>query len=406
MSSFIINGGKRLEGSITVGGSKNAVLPMIFSTVLIRGVSVIEGAPDITDVRVALSLIGNMGALCRRVEDTLYIDTEHLEYITPDPHLASRIRASAYLLGASLGRFGRADVLTVGGCSFDKRPIDMHLGAARALGAERYGDEIVAKKLHGSDIIFEKTSVGATVNAILMASRAHGKTRIYGYAREPHVFSLIDFLTSAGACIRVERDCIEIEGRELRGARGRVIPDMIEAGTYVALSLTTGSSLEIVGANRDDLSSFTRTLVDAGACIRYGECSITADGALDEPVTVIAAPHPAFATDLQPQMAPLLAAFCGGTITDTVWLSRFGYLAELAKHGVRYELNGNTAIIKPSRLRSARTVAPDLRGGAALLIAALAASGESRVDSAEIIGRGYENVIKKLRSVGAEIYEI
>ncbi len=406
MGSFIINGGKRLTGSIKVGGSKNAVLPMIFSTVLMRGESVIEGAPDITDVRVALSLIGNMGALWRRVGDTLYIDTAHLEYTTPDPHLASRIRASAYLLGACLGRFGRADVCTVGGCSFDKRPIDMHLGAAHALGAERKGNEIITKKLHGSDIIFEKISVGATVNAILMASCALGKTRIYGYAREPHVFSLIDFLASAGACIGVHHEYIEIEGRELCGAVGRVIPDMIEAGTYLALSLTTRSPLEILGADKGDLNSFINTLVGAGACIRFGDRSITAHGSLDKPVSITAAPHPAFATDLQPQMAPLLATAMGGSITDTVWHSRFGYLAELAKHGVEYERTGNTALIKPSRLRSARTVAPDLRGGAALLIAALAADGESRVDSAEIIGRGYENVIKKLRAVGAEIYDI
>lgn len=406
MSSFIINGGKRLTGSITVGGSKNAVLPMIFSTVLMRGKSVIEGVPDITDVRVALSLISNMGALWHRVEDTLYIDTANLEYTTPDPSLASRIRASAYLLGACLGRFGRADVLTVGGCSFGNRPIDMHLAAAHALGAERQDDEIIAKKLHGSDIIFEKTSVGATVNAILMASRAYGKTRIYGYAREPHVFSLIDFLTSAGACIKAHSDHIEIEGRELVGAFGRVIPDMIEAGTYIALSLATRSPLKIIGADKEHLDSFINTLVDAGACIRMDGGSITADGAFDVPASVIAAPHPAFATDLQPQMAPLLASFCGGSITDTVWLSRFGYLTELAKHGVEYELCGNTAIIKPSHLKPARTVAPDLRGGAALLIAALAASGESRVDSAELIGRGYENVIKKLREVGAQIYDI
>lgn len=406
MSSFIINGGKRLGGRITVGGSKNAALPMIFATVLMHGESVIEGVPDITDVRVALSLLGNMGAVWHMTGDTLYIDTANLKYNPPDPQLAARIRASSYLLGACLGRFGRADVCTVGGCSFDKRPIDMHLGAAHTLGAEQCGNEMTAKKLHGSDVIFEKTSVGATVNAILMAVCASGTTRIYGYAREPHIYSLIDFLVSAGADILPQSEYIEIEGRELHGAVGRVIPDMIEAGTYLALSLATRSSLEIVGANREDLDSFVRILVNAGACIHFGEGSIVADGALDEPVTVTAAPHPAFATDLQPQMAPLLAAFCGGTITDTVWHSRFGYLTELAKHGIAYERIGNTAIIKPSQLRPASTTAPDLRGGAALLIAALAAGGESRVDGAEIVGRGYENITKKLREVGADIYEI
>lgn len=406
MSSFVINGGKRLEGRISVGGSKNAVLPMIFSTVLMYGRSLIVGVPDITDVRVALSLISDLGAVWHMDGDRLYVDTTNLEYVYPDVTLASRIRASAYLLGACLGRFGRADVCTVGGCSFDKRPIDMHIGAAESLGAECKNGEIIAKKLHGSDIIFEKTSVGATINAILMASAAKGRTRIFGYAREPHVYSLINFLVSAGACIKPCAEYVEIEGRVLHGGSGGVIPDMIEAGTYLALSLATRSELEIFGALRDDLDSFVHTLVNAGACIKLGTSYIVADGTLDVPAIITAAPHPAFATDLQPQMAPVLASFCGGRITDTVWHSRFGYLTELAKHGVKYECSGNTAFIKPSRLHPAHTVAPDLRGGAALLIAALASDGESVIDSAEIINRGYENIVKKLRSVGAEIYEI
>ena len=406
MSSFIINGGKRLFGSITVGGSKNAALPMIFSTLLMHGESAIEGVPDITDVRVALSLISDMGAVCKRVGDILYIDTTSLVYRSPDKHLSSRIRASLYMLGACLGRFGRADVFATGGCSFCERPMDMHLAAARALGAELEKGEITAKKLHGSDIIFKKTSVGATINAILMACCADGSTRIYGYAREPHVHALMDFLVSGGADITVDPDYIQITGRQLHGAQGRVIPDMIEAGTYLALSLAMRSPLEIVGADVADLDSFVTTLVRAGACIKFTENSITADGALDEPIDVVAAPHPAFATDLQPQTAPLLATFMGGSITDTVWCARFGYLAELEKHGISYERIGNKAIVKPSRIRAANTVAPDLRGGAALLIAALAAEGQSRIDSAEIIDRGYEDIIKKLRSVGADIYEI
>ena len=406
MSSFIINGGRPLFGSITVGGSKNAVLPMIFSTILMHGRSVITGVPDITDVRVALSLISNMGAEWDMTGDRLCINTADLEYVTPDTHLTSRIRASSYLLGACLGRFGRADLLTVGGCSFDKRPIDMHIGAAEALGAGLKNSEIIAKKLHGSDIIFEKTSVGATINAILMATAAEGTTRIYGYAREPHVFSLIDFLNSAGAYIRPKTRYIEIEGRYLHGATGSVIPDMIEAGTYLALSLATHSPLNIVGASCTDLDSFINTLVDAGACLSFDGDTAVADGSLDEPVIITAAPHPEFATDLQPQTAPLLATYLGGRITDTVWHSRFGYLTELAKHGLEYERSGNTALIKPSHLHPANTVAPDLRGGAALLIAALSAKGESRIDSAEIIKRGYENVIEKLRQVGADIYEI
>jgi UDP-N-acetylglucosamine 1-carboxyvinyltransferase len=347
-----------------------------------------------------------MGAVWTLDGDRLCIDTEHLAYSTPDPRLTSRIRASSYLLGSCLARFGRADLLSVGGCSFSDRPIDMHIGAAVTLGARLENGEIIAKKLHGSDIIFEKTSVGATINAILMATVAEGRSRIYGYAKEPHVLSLIDFLNSAGACIRPHARYIEIEGRTLHGASGAVIPDMIEAGTYLSLSLATRSPLRIIGARLTDLDSFITTLVDAGACISFSGDTVSADGALDTPAAITAAPHPAFATDLQPQTAPMLATFCGGSITDTVWPLRFGYLTELSKHGLEYERRGNVAHIKPSHLRSAHTVAPDLRGGAALLIAALVANGESRIDSAEIIKRGYENVIKKLRGVGADIYEI
>ena len=282
----------------------------------------------------------------------------------------------------------------------------MHLYAAEKLGAKVENGLISCNRLLGSDVCFDKISVGATVNSLLLSASACGRTRIFSYAREPHITSLVDFLVSAGAEISVMPQYIEVIGHHLSAGRGRVIPDMIEAGTYLSLSLATRSPLKVVGARRTDLDSFITTLVDAGACLFFDGDTVTADGALDTPAIITAAPHPAFATDLQPQSAPLLATFCGGSITDTVWHSRFGYLAELSKHGLKYERTDNTALIKPSHLRPANTVAPDLRGGAALLIAALVAKGESRIDSAEIIKRGYENVINKLRQVGADIYEI
>ena len=407
MSSFIINGGKRLNGKIEVSGSKNAALPIIFATVVTRGVSKIVGLPDIIDVKVALEIIKGFGAVVYREGGAVCINTEELEYRIPDERLVSKIRASSYLIGACLARFGRAHLSALGGCNFDNRPIDMHLCAAQSLGATCNGAELRGKTLHGSDITFKKISVGATVNAILMATRAKGKTRIFGYAREPHVLSLVDFLRGTGARISTLDAYIEIEGSsDLHGSSATVIPDMIEAGTYAALSLATDSELRISGIDREDLSSFFDALVSGGAILLFSGDTVLPRGRIDEFLAVSTAPHPRFPTDLQPIMAPLLASFCGGRLTENVWLSRFGYLAQLSEFGVKYSQSGNSAIIYPSVFRHATAYAPDLRGGAALLIAALKAEGESRIDSAEVIKRGYENIVDKLCSVGAQIMEI
>ncbi|MBQ8690021.1 MAG: UDP-N-acetylglucosamine 1-carboxyvinyltransferase [Clostridia bacterium] len=406
MSSFIINGGQRLHGKIEISGSKNAALPIIFATIVTKGISKIVGLPNISDVRVALDILKSMGATIHCDGEAVYIDTVMLEYREPSAELVCQIRASSYLLGACLSRFGRAHLSAFGGCNFERRPIDMHLAAAVSLGARCENGELTAKSLHGSDITFKKTSVGATVNAILMASGAQGKTKIYGYAREPHVFSLIEFLRGGGAAISFCNDYIEIEGRELSGSCATVIPDMIEAGTYAVISLITGSELEISGINRQDLSSFFNALVRGGATLVFSGDSVFPQGIIDEFLSVTTAPHPSFPTDLQPIMAPLLAAFCGGRLTESVWLSRFGYLSLLSGFGVKYELNGSSATIYPSDLHPATVEAPDLRGGAALLIAALKAEGESRIDSAQIINRGYENIVNKLRGIGAQIKEI
>lgn len=406
MSSFIINGGKRLSGEITVGGSKNAALPIIFASIMTDGVSVLHGAPDINDVRVALELIKDMGALVWREDDALYIDNSSLTYVTPRSSLVSKIRASAYLLGACLARFGEAELGSFGGCDFDNRPIDMHVSAMLALGAEQRGSRFFAKKLHGSRVNYKKVSVGATINAILMGTAASGVTRIHGYAREPHVILLIDYLRIAGAKILIFDEYIEIYGgRPLCGAEITVIPDMIEAGTYAALSLATGSGLKIVGASLTELRSFVDVLLDGGAAFLYDDRSMTPIGAIDLPLRIETSPYPGFPTDLQPQTAALMALSRGGEITEGVWHSRFGYLSELEKFGVQFKRCGTSAVIYPSLLHSARAAATDLRGGAAALICALCTSGESEIDGAQIINRGYENIINKLRSVGADIYE-
>ena len=405
MSEFIVNGGARLVGEITVGGSKNAALPIIFSTIITRGVSILYGVPDISDVSVALKLLQNMGALVLRDGEALYIDTTTLEYSVPDESLVSKIRASSYLIGATLSRFGRADICRFGGCNFDNRPIDMHLCAARALGAERLGSTLFARKLTGADIVFDKISVGATVNAIVLSVSATGVSRIFGYAREPHVYSLIEFLNTAGADIRCEDNYILIDGRALHGGRARIIPDMIEAGTYLLLSVMTGDSIKVSGIARHHLQALFDLLTDGGVSLYFDSDSVTAEGSLFKEISVVTSPYPGFPTDLQPQMAPLLATMRGGEIVETVWHSRFGYLTELSELGVKYTLSDSCAKIEPSELHSGIASATDLRGGAALLMAAIAAQGRSVIKNAEIINRGYENIVNKLRSVGADIVE-
>lgn len=406
MGRFVINGGKTLGGEIFVGGSKNAALPIIFSCITTYGVSTLTNVPNISDVAVALEILSDFGAVINRTADTVTVDTRELSYCTPDESLVSKIRASSYLIGACLSRFGRADIQHFGGCNFDNRPIDMHLMAAKTLGAKIDDNIITADELCGGDIHFEKISVGATINAILMSVSAKGKTRIFGYAREPHIIALVEFLCSAGAKIKLTEEYIEIEGTALSSSNAKIITDMIEAGTYLSLSLVTGSTIRVIGADKNQLSSFLKMLLYAGAVIEFDDQSVTVSGEITDPADIVTAPYPAFPTDLQPVAAPLLAAFCGGIITEGVWYNRFGYLAELAKFGVCYELGSGFAKIKKSSFNSAQAAAPDLRGGAALLITALAAQGESIIDCAELIKRGYSDIVNKLLSVGADIKEL
>lgn len=402
MSNLVICGGIPLSGRVIPSGSKNSALPIIFATVLCRGVSVLYGVPDITDVRVSLEIISSLGARCIRIGEALYIDTTDMEYHRPPSSLVTKIRASSYLLGSCVGRFGEAHISAFGGCAFENRPIDMHISAAVKLGCCVWDDRVLCTDLVGCDVYFDKVSVGATVNTILLASRAKGRTRIFGYAREPHIMNLISFLRTAGAKIALTDDYIDIEGRALMGGVCRIIPDMIEAGTYLALSLATGSDI-CVAASGGELLSFLDAVVDSGAVLSDYGGELSLSGTLSEPLRVVTSPHPGFPTDLQPQTAPLMACFSGGEIIENVWRSRFGYLAELSAFGVEYRLEANRAEIKPSRLRAATAVACDLRAGAALLIAALAADGESVIKNAEVIDRGYERIVEKLRYLGAKI---
>ena len=402
MSAFIVSGGATLTGCITVGGSKNAALPIIFATLLTNGISVLSNVPKILDVEVALNIICEFGARVERRADTLIIDTTQLAYCVPSEKNVSKIRASSYLLGALSARFGRARIMSFGGCNFENRPIDMHIGALYSLGATINGSDICAKNLTGADIRFDKISVGATVNAILMSNCAKGRTRIFGYAREPHVYALVDFLKSCGADISFSEECITVYGCELHGGVARIIPDMIEAGTYLALSCATGSNLSVAGADVRELESFLLDIAVSGIGFSLSSDLISPFGNINCFFDIITGPYPAFPTDMQPQCAPLMAEH-GGRITEGVWCSRFGYLEELAKFGLNYTRVKNLAYILPSKLHNANVIATDLRGGAAALITALICKGESVIENAEIIDRGYENIIEKLCSVGADI---
>lgn len=401
MKSLIINGGAPLFGSISAAGSKNAALPILFATLITRGVSRIERLPDIGDVRVALRILRGFGAGVYSEGGATFIDTRALTYSPPRIEDVCRIRASTYLIGSCLSRFGECELLGFGGCNFSDRPIDMHISAAQTLGALYTGDRLTARGLFGGEIDFKKRSVGATVNAILLAACAVGETVIRGAAREPHIDSLIDFLVSAGAEIERSNGEIRIKGRELHGGSVTIPGDMIEAGTYLALGVVTGGEITVNGCPRDHLSSVIGALLSFGAEVTLSENAICARRGVNmRYADLVASPHPGFPTDLQPIFA-VVAAFSGGGIEDTVWQTRFGYLNELSKFGIGSRLSGCRAEIYPSTLRPARASAPDLRGGMACALAALAAPGESVIDAAEIIERGYESLTEKLASLGA-----
>lgn len=404
MKTIVVNGGAALTGRISVSGSKNAALPILFACIMTRGINEIENLPDIGDVNIALEILRSLGAEITRRGATAYINTENLEYRTPDPRLISKIRASTYLIGACLSRFGICEIGSFGGCSFSARPIDMHLDACRALGAEVGDGIITAPRLTCGEINFAKKSVGATVNAILLASGAVGKTTVSGCACEPHIDALIDFLRSCGGEITRFGDRLEIQGRELHGGKCAIFGDMIEAGSYLAAGVITGGKITVDKCPVDQMSAVIDSLTELGAEISASECSITAYSAGNgRPCHIIALPYPGFPTDLQPIFAVLLARVAGGSICDTVWRERFGYLDALGAFGIKSAVRDNTALVSKSPFKAAEAVSPDLRGGMACLLSALGAEGQSKIHSAEIILRGYENLIEKFSALGANI---
>lgn len=403
MNDFVVFGGKKLVGEIELQGSKNALLPVIFASVVIDGVSVISNVADIGDVNVAIEIIEQLGAIVQRKGSTLIIDTRNLEYKKIECDLTSKIRASSYLIGACLSRFGIFHISKFGGCNFCNRPIDMHIFAASMLGAEFDGEIIKADKLKGKKIEFKKRSVGATINALIMASVAEGETVIECAAKEPHVRVLVDFLLSAGADIEEKNDSFLVRGSKLKNGKVNIVPDMIEAGTFLLLAPITEGKITVKKSSGLELDSFLEPLSDSGVTVVKDFSDITVYGVPERPIMIKTAPHPGYPTDLQPQMAPLMAKYFGGRIFENVWQNRFSYLSALSPFGVNFCNNQNKAIILPSKLHNAQTISPDLRGGAAALMCALTSFGESIIENADMILRGYEKIAQKLGSLGADI---
>jgi len=419
LTKYIVEGGRPLNGEIHISGAKNAAVAIIPAALMVSGPCRIENIPQISDVRLMLGILQDLGASIRSINPhTVEIDCTHLRNSRVPYESARRCRASYYMLGALLGRFGSADVALPGGCDFGgTRPIDQHLKGFRALGAQVDTQsgfvmaEAVGGRLKGANIFLDKVSVGATINIMLAAAMADGMTVIENVAKEPHIVDVANFLNSMGANIMgAGTDVIKIRGvSQLRGGTYSIIPDQIEAGTYMAAVAACGGQVKICNIIPKHMDCITAKLSEMGVEIqeiddnllvsRYGPLVRT---------NIKAMPYPGFPTDMQPQMAAALCLAQGTSIiTDSVWSSRFRYTDEFKRMGAQIQVDGNLAIIEGvERLTGAQLEACDLRAGAAMLIAALAAHGISEISNVQYIERGYEDVIGKLRGVGGSIRSV
>ncbi len=415
MDVFRVQGGCTLSGSVSIGGFKNAALPILFATILTKDVCVIDNLPHITDVTLALEILEAMGAKITQTGAECRIDTTNVISGKAPKALVHRMRGSSYLLGAELGRFNQTCIAWPGGCDFGTRPIDQHIKAFSSLGVTIHQDATevygAASERFGGHIFFDVVSVGATVNAILAAVTAKGQTIIENAAHEPHIVDLANFLNTCGAKIRgAGTDTIKIIGvEELHGCYYAIIPDMIEAGTYLIAAAATGGSVKALNVIPKHLEALLEKLDEMGAVVDINEDESTVtvsatDGPL-WPCKVKTGVYPGFPTDLHPQMTVLLCAAMGdSTLMETVWDHRFRYTDELVRMQASLRVDGKTVCISGGKpLLSAPVQAVDLRAGAALIIAGLMASGETVISGISSILRGYEDVEEKFASLGAKI---
>ena len=414
MDRYIINGGKPLVGSVEISGMKNAAVAVLFACLLVNDTCTIENVPNIIDVSVALDILAGIGVKVKKVaKNTVERVSSHAVGGMSSYELVRKMRASYYLIGAELGRFGSAYVAYPGGCDFGVRPIDQHIKGFEALGATvdvegGYVEANALGGLRGGNIYFDVTTVGGTINVILAAARSDGLTVIENAAREPHVVDVANFLNACGARISgAGTDTIKIRGvKQLHGCCYTIIPDMIEAGTYMLAAAATCGNLRIGGVIPKHLESVTAKLIEMGVDVVEEDDSVTVSrrGPLER-VNIKTQPYPGFPTDMQPQICVLMCLASGVSyLNESVWDNRFRYVSELKRMGARIKVNGKTAIIEGGKpLSAAALKACDLRAGAAMIIAGLAAPGTTSIDDVYYIERGYDDVVGKLRSVGADI---
>ena len=418
MIQYHVQGGGRLSGSVTISGAKNAAVAILPATLLVNGVCRVENVPDISDVRLLLQILSEMGAQIKRLtRNSFEIDCRHAHNTTASIELVRRIRASCYLIGVELGRFGHARVAMPGGCNFGVRPIDQHIKGFEAMGAtvKQTGGYVCADApengLQGGHVYLDIVSVGATMNILLAAVLANGMTVIENCAKEPHIVDLANFLNAMGARISgAGTDVIKVRGvRSLHGGTYSIIPDQIEAGTYMAAAAACGGNVLVENVIPKHLDCITAKLREMGAHVTEYDDSIRveSDRRLRR-ANVKTMPYPGFPTDMQPQIAVCMALAEGTSlVTEGIYDNRFRYTGELNRMGAAIQVESKTAVIDGvAKLHGCEVRACDLRAGAAMVIAALAADGTSTIEDAHYIERGYEDIVGKFAALGARIRRV
>lgn len=417
MEKFVISGGRPLKGEVSISGFKNAAVAILPATVLANDVCILENVPDISDIRAEIDILQELGAKVKRLSSTvLEIDTSTISTTQVPLELGQKMRASYYFLGSMLSRFGKGSVPMPGGCNLGARPIDQHLKAFTALGAENSLDyamvNVKSENLTGAHIFFDTISVGATINAMLAAVMAEGTTILENVAKEPHIVDVANFLNIMGANVRgAGTDVIKIHGvKKMHGGTYSIVPDQIEAGTFMVAAAASRGDILIKNVIPKHLEPITSKLRLIGATVEEYDDSVRVtgiDGAYNT-TNIKTMPHPGFPTDLQPVMGVLLC-FAKGTsiITEGIWDNRFKYCDELNKMGANIQVEGRVAVFEGvEALRPAPVCATDLRAGAALVVAALCTEGQSEVYEIRHVERGYVDIVKKFQSLGGDIQKV
>ncbi|MBN1899565.1 MAG: UDP-N-acetylglucosamine 1-carboxyvinyltransferase [Spirochaetes bacterium] len=415
MYRFIIKGGKELSGKVKVSGSKNAALPLIAASLLAKGRTILHNVPDLKDIQTMLKVVHTLGPIFHFENNKIIIDTTHIKSHVAPYELVKTMRASIYVLGPLLARVGKAKVSLPGGCAIGPRPINFHIEAMKKLGARISIKEgfvhARTSKLKGAEIYFEKVSVGATANVLMASVLARGKTVIKDAALEPEIGNLITFLKKMGADIQgKDTDTIIVNGVDnLKPVEYTVIPDRIEAGTFILAGVITRSNITVENIHPTHIRSLIDVLERMNIKLKVTDDSVKIRSCSDiRPIDIKTAPYPGFPTDLQPQLGAVLAAVPGiSVINETIFENRYTHVPELIRMGSDIDVEDHIAIIRgKKRLTGAPVMASDLRGGAALVLAALAAKGESVIQRVYHIDRGYEKIESKLKNLGARIERV